>query len=301
MGQIKLSQLRQYIDVCIVRDAVIESIGFLDINYSNKDLIYVSDDNDICLIQDNKRVSAMIVSESMLGKITKDTLGIIVSDNPKKLFFEIHNKLVDIKFYHKDIVNRIDASASVSDQVYIAPKNVIIGKNVVIEPNVTINENVIIGNNCHIGAGTVIGSKLFKYYRDSECNIPMKSAGWVVISDCVDIISNVCVEAGIVDDTIIGKNSVINSLVNVGHSVKIGNNVAVSAGSVIAGSTIVEDDVWIGLNATIRQKIHIGKSAYVCMGAVVSKDVQAGGKVSGNFAVEHSKNIANVKKIANAD
>lgn len=36
---------------------------------------------------------------------------------------------------------------------------------------------------------------------------------------------------------------------------------------------IIEDDVWIGCNAVIKQGVHIGKGAVIAAGAVVVKDV----------------------------
>lgn len=47
---------------------------------------------------------------------------------------------------------------------------------------------------------------------------------------------------------------------------------------------IIEDDVWIGLNATILKGVTIGKGAYILPGSLVLEDVQPGQKVSGNPA-----------------
>lgn len=47
---------------------------------------------------------------------------------------------------------------------------------------------------------------------------------------------------------------------------------------------IIEDDVWIGLNATILKGVTIGKGAYIHPGSVVLEDVLPGQKVSGNPA-----------------
>ena len=47
---------------------------------------------------------------------------------------------------------------------------------------------------------------------------------------------------------------------------------------------IIEDDVWIGFNATILKGVTIGKGAVIQPGSVVLKDVPAGAVVSGNPA-----------------
>lgn len=297
MKEITLTQMGKIIPMNIVRDAVIKSAGFLDITYGNYNFVFIRSEENIKDLAKNSNISAVFTTESIARKIDDEKIGIVVSNNPERLFYEIHNKLASMTFYGDDVPNSIGQTAVIDKSVKIADKNVIIGENVTIEPNVNIMENVKIGNNCYIGAGNVIGARTFKYYRDGEVKIHMKQVGWVEIQDNVDITSNSCIESGLIDNTIIGEGSVINSLVNVSHGVKIGKNVVVSAGVVIAGATVIEDDVWIGLNVAIRQKIHVGKKAYICMGSVVSKDVREGQKVSGNFAIEHTKNIAHLKGI----
>ncbi len=47
----------------------------------------------------------------------------------------------------------------------------------------------------------------------------------------------------------------------------------------------VEDDVWIGYNATILKGVRIGRGAVIGPGSVVVRDVPAGATVAGNPAV----------------
>lgn len=47
---------------------------------------------------------------------------------------------------------------------------------------------------------------------------------------------------------------------------------------------VIGDQVWIGFNATILKGVSIGEGAIVAPGAVVTKDVPAGGEVAGNPA-----------------
>lgn len=46
----------------------------------------------------------------------------------------------------------------------------------------------------------------------------------------------------------------------------------------------IEDDVWIGFNATILKGVHIGKGAVIQPGSLVMENVEAGNIVSGNPA-----------------
>ena len=47
---------------------------------------------------------------------------------------------------------------------------------------------------------------------------------------------------------------------------------------------VIEDDVWIGYNATILKGVRIGKGAIIAPGAVVTHDVPPGATVAGNPA-----------------
>lgn len=49
-------------------------------------------------------------------------------------------------------------------------------------------------------------------------------------------------------------------------------------------SVIIEDDVWIGPNATILKGVRIGAGAWIEAGSLVTRDVPAGARVMGNPA-----------------
>ncbi len=51
-----------------------------------------------------------------------------------------------------------------------------------------------------------------------------------------------------------------------------------------ARPVIIEDDVWIGYNATILKGVRVGAGAVIAPGAVVIRDVPAGAEVAGNPA-----------------
>lgn len=48
---------------------------------------------------------------------------------------------------------------------------------------------------------------------------------------------------------------------------------------------IIEDDVWIGFNATVLKGVTIGRGSVIQPGAVISKNVPVGSIVSGNPAI----------------
>jgi len=49
----------------------------------------------------------------------------------------------------------------------------------------------------------------------------------------------------------------------------------------ISAPVVIENDVWIGAGAIILKGVRVGQGAIIAAGAVVTKDVPAGGKVAG--------------------
>ena len=78
---------------------------------------------------------------------------------------------------------------------------------------------------------------------------------------------------GDTDSITIGNNSNVqdNCVVHCtkGFPVKIGDNVSVGHGAIVHGC-VLEDNVLIGMNATVLNGAHIGKNSIVGAGAVVS-------------------------------
>lgn len=90
------------------------------------------------------------------------------------------------------------------------------------------------------------------------------------------------------------------------NEIRIGENVSISEGVIIRDSDnhqiiggnhvmskpiIIEDNVWIGLNAIILKGVTIGEGAIIAAGAVVTKDVPAYSIVAGVPARIIRKNV----------
>ena len=54
--------------------------------------------------------------------------------------------------------------------------------------------------------------------------------------------------------------------------------------TILRRPVVIEDDVWIGPNATILKGVHVGSGAFIEPGSMVTHDVPAGMRVMGNPA-----------------
>lgn len=87
----------------------------------------------------------------------------------------------------------------------------------------------------------------------------------------------------------IGRHFHANIYSYVAHDCVVGDFVTLAPKACVNGNVILEDDVYVGTGAVIKQgtpekPLRIGKGAIVGMGAVVTKDVQPGAVVVGNPA-----------------
>lgn len=87
----------------------------------------------------------------------------------------------------------------------------------------------------------------------------------------------------------IGRHFHANIYSYVAHDCVIGDFVTLAPRACINGNTVVEDDVYIGTGAILRQgtaqkPLRIGQGAVIGMGAIVTRDVPPGVTVIGNPA-----------------
>lgn len=138
-----------------------------------------------------------------------------------------------------------------------------VGNNVVIMSNVSIYPGTIIGNNVIIHSGSVIGSDGFGYafYKGIYHKIP--HSGRVVIEDNVEIGANTCIDRAFVGETVIGKGTKIDNLVQIAHNVRIGQNCVIVSQAGIAGSSTIGNNVIVAGQAGIVDHAIIGDNVVI--------------------------------------
>jgi UDP-3-O-[3-hydroxymyristoyl] glucosamine N-acyltransferase len=188
---------------------------------------------------------------------------------------------------------RIASSAVIMPGCYIG-ENVVIGENTVIHPNVVIYHNCEIGADVVIHAGTVIGSDAFYFKKRADRYEPLYSCGKVVIGDDVVIGSGCTIDRGVTDVTLIGRGSVLDNQIHVGHDVIIGKMCLFAAQTGIAGACTFGDKVTVWGQVGFSSGISIGEGATVLAQSGVAEDIPAGKTFFGTPAGEARQKMKEV-------
>jgi UDP-3-O-[3-hydroxymyristoyl] glucosamine N-acyltransferase len=166
-------------------------------------------------------------------------------------------------------------------------ERVTLGDDVTIHPQVVCYPRTVIGNRVVLHAGTCIGADGFGYVKGKDGHEKVPHVGRVVIHDDVEIGANSCVDRGSIGDTIIGKGTKIDNLVQIGHNVRIGERCIFMGQSGVAGSCVVEDDVMLAGQAGLAGHFTVGRGAIIAAKSGPIGNVARGATVSGFPARDH--------------
>lgn len=166
-------------------------------------------------------------------------------------------------------------------------RQVTIGRNTVIDPQVIIEDGVSIGadcrlhpravlrwgtkvgDRCQIHCGAVIGDDGFGYTQLPDpaagrlIHYKNEHRGGVVIEDDVEIGAQTAIDRGLVSDTVIGRGTKIDNLVQIGHNCRIGRDCIIVSQTGIGGHTVVGDRVFLLGQAGLGPGVTIGHDAIV--------------------------------------
>jgi UDP-3-O-[3-hydroxymyristoyl] glucosamine N-acyltransferase len=160
-----------------------------------------------------------------------------------------------------------------------------IGANTTIFPNAVIYDDTWIGARCRIHAGAVIGADGFSYHQTETGPIKVPQVGRVVILDGTEIGANTCIDRAFLTETIIGADSAIDNLVQIGHNSRVGANCLIAAQVGISGSVIVGNGAVLGGQVGVRDHIEIGDEAVIGGGSGVVRDLPGGAVYFGTPAI----------------
>jgi UDP-3-O-[3-hydroxymyristoyl] glucosamine N-acyltransferase len=175
---------------------------------------------------------------------------------------------------------RVAHHASIDDGVEV-------GEDAVLGPNVVCYAGSRLGNRVVLKAGAVIGGVGFGYLSDAQGHTRIPHIGSCILEDDVEVGSNTCIDRGSIDDTVVGRGTKLDNLVQVGHNVRIGQRCLIMAGVGIAGSTRIGNDAILAGHVGVTDHLVIGDRARIAAKSAIFGDVPAGASFSGHPARPH--------------
>jgi UDP-3-O-[3-hydroxymyristoyl] glucosamine N-acyltransferase len=205
---------------------------------------------------------------------------------------------------------QIDPTTQIFPGAQVGP-NAIVGAQTIVRPGVQILAFAKIGANCLLHAGAivrercvigdrvilqpncVIGSDGFGFAFDLEgdgdgpIHRKIPQAGIVRIEDDVEVGACACIDRATLGETLIGRGTKIDNLVQIAHNVQIGPLSLIVAQAGISGSTTLGAGVVLAGQVGVVGHLTIGDGARIGAQSGVSRDVPEGATMSGSPAIDH--------------
>lgn len=205
----------------------------------------------------------------------------------------------------------VDPTARLAEDVYVGPLAVVgprvhVGPRSVLHPQVVLYPDVVVGEDCLLHSsvqvregcrlgnrvvihnGTVIGADGFGFARDGEGHYQkIPQVGIVVIEDDVEIGALSAVDRAALAETRIGRGVKIDNLVQIAHSVSIGEHSVLAAQVGIAGSTKLGKGVTLAGQVGVAGHLTLGDGVIATAQTGIPGSVAPGNVVSGTPAIDN--------------
>lgn len=195
---------------------------------------------------------------------------------------------------------RVGSRVTVMPGAFVGPE-ARIGDNTTIHPNVVLEANVQVGNNVIIHAGTVVGSDGFGFVKEGDRYRKIIHVGTVRIEDDVEIGAACTIDRAVMGETVIGKGSKLDNLIQVAHNVKIGPNCMFAGQSGVAGSTELQANVIMAGQSGVAGHLKVGSDTLIMGKASVFKNLPPGARVAGTPAIDVKEWVRSAAVFARLD
>ncbi len=291
----KLSDFKDF-GLEVLRDAEFDIMAKLTDTFDKRALCALYNEEFADILVQNPNIAAVITDADSVTKIKNYKGGIAVAVSPKVALIQINNSVI-IDY----APTRIGKSCNISPKAQISERGVVIGDSTIIEDGVVINSGTTVGCGCIIRRGCVLGGDSYENCRDQNDHyIYAEHKGRLVIGNDVYIESEAIVDKALFSwgATTIGDNCYIGRRAVINHGCTLSRKCRIAAEAMLCGYVSVGDGASIGIRALVANRKKIGDNADVKLGSVVTKDVDIGCAVSGNFAINHELFLKHIKKIS---
>ena len=168
-------------------------------------------------------------------------------------------------------------------------QNASIGEDCILHPNSAVLDGCRIGARCVLHAGAVVGADGFGYVWDGTAHRKVPQVGIVRIEDDVEIGANSAIDRATLGETVIGRGTKIDNLVQIGHNVVVGEHSLLCGQAGVGGSSRIGSNVTLAGQVGISDHVTIGDGAILTGQAGVARQarIEAGAVLSGMPALPH--------------
>ena len=197
----------------------------------------------------------------------------------------------------------VESGAVVGARTVLSPgsfvgRDAVLGKDCYLHPNAAVLERCSIGDRCVLQAGAVVGSDGFGYVWDGSRHRKIPQKGIVRVEDDVEIGANCAIDRATLGETVIGRGTKIDNLVQVGHNVVLGEDSILCGQVGIAGSSRLGRRVTLAGQVGVGDHITIGDGTTATGQAGVTGNLPAGGVFSGMPAAPHREFLRRAALVA---
>ena len=167
-------------------------------------------------------------------------------------------------------------------------EGVVVGEDCVIHSGVQVRERCRLGSRVVVQNGAVIGADGFGFARDRDGRYhKFPQVGIVVVEDDVEIGALTAVDRAALGETRIGRGTKLDNLVQIGHSVTVGEDTVIAGQTGIAGSAHVGNRVTLAGQVGVAGHITIGDGVIATAQTGIPGSLEKGSIVSGSPAIEN--------------
>lgn len=178
----------------------------------------------------------------------------------------------------------VTAGAVLEARCYVGAR-ASVGADCWLKPGVVIGDYCVLGARCRIQSGAVIGSDGFGYEPVNGEIRRIPQIGNVVLEDDVEVGANSTLDRARFSQTVVGRGTKIDNLVQIAHNVRIGRQCVITAQVGIAGSTTLGDHCVLGGQSGVAGHLTLGDRVKLGAQTGLFEDVPADGFMNGTPAV----------------
>jgi UDP-3-O-[3-hydroxymyristoyl] glucosamine N-acyltransferase len=304
----KLKELALWVDGTVVGDGEIEISGVAAIEEAQAgEITFIANPKYLRRLRDTN-ASAIVVSK----EVTQANKPLLCVTHPQLAFAKIlilfsekpyqpkgidpHAWISPTAKLGKDLTVYpfvyIGDRCSIADRVTLYPgvyvgEDSVIGEDSILYPNVSVYSGTIIGKRVILHSGGVVGGDGFAYVKEGKRNLKIPQIGIVEIEDDVETGANTTIDRAALGKTIVRRGVKIDNLVQVAHSVVIGEDSILCGQVGISGSTKIGSNVTLAGQVGVVDHVEIGDNAMVGAQAGVTHDLPGNQGYVGSPALPH--------------